>query len=417
MSGEEVPKWESKPITESVHGLEQSGYPWLVCEMGPVTKEMNVYLTAKHGSINSPQAFHSAVLQQGVWAFDLRMVLDQVRQSGLAEEFDISVQADDGAELYLGAVLTVRPEWDLQDFRAVWKKGDSVIRMTWRENGPVISGRWLVLLPLWRPWEYAIQMHQLSEEERSSFDWRLTDIRPGRYIIRTVHAPWGCEDWRKAQYLNQEIIDTYMGRLTATFESGNDSEKTIEAYFEHLLAHWYRPQQVKKAPTTPLSLTSEQLYHFLEFLEQADALSPLGIPRDNSGSLSIFYMNPQATTHAVASVQEFSNMWNKVLPSREIIFLNPEQQDKAFIREVAFQYTVLGTAEKDVKLRYKRKYLSAPLQEWHRYLHKKKPPPDEVIFLCEKFGLFSDEFSDEISSGDRREYDELKQIYRRTEAV
>ena len=241
----------------------------------------------------------------------------------------------------------------------------------------MISGRWLILLPLWRPWEHTIQTYQLSAEERNAFEWRLTDIRPGRYIVRTVHAPWGCAEWCKAHYLEQKIIDIHMGRLAYTFAGGNGSEKTIEAYFEHLMAHWYRPQEVKKAPPTPVSLTSEQISHFLEFLQRADALSHLIIPRDNSGALSIFFMNPRATTDAVAPVQEFPNIWNKVLPSRDIISLNPARKDQAFIRELVFQYTVLDKAVvvKSVKQKYKRKYLSAPLQEWHRDLHKKSPSP------------------------------------------
>ena len=61
-------------------------------------------------------------MQRDVWAFDLRLVLDQVRQSGMAEEFEISVQTDNGAELYRGVVLTVRPEWDFQGFVRIWKK-------------------------------------------------------------------------------------------------------------------------------------------------------------------------------------------------------------------------------------------------------------------------------------------------------
>ena len=34
MPGKEAPEWGNKPITLSVHDLEQSDYPWFVCEMG-----------------------------------------------------------------------------------------------------------------------------------------------------------------------------------------------------------------------------------------------------------------------------------------------------------------------------------------------------------------------------------------------
>ena len=415
MSSEEVFEWGIKPISLSVDQLEQADYPRLICEMGETANEVDVSLIGKHGAIQPPQGQRSVVSQKNnIWAFDLRMVRDQVRQSGLAEEFDIRVKGLDGVQLYNGTVFAVQPYWNLQEFQVKWKKQDEghVIRVTWREKGNTITGRWLILIPLWRPWEVVIQVHQLGEEEKMSFEWHPPDIRPGRYMVRAVHAPWDCEDWCKAQYVAQKIIDINMECLADTFEVNDDYETTIESYFERLLAHWYRPQQLENPPPIPLALTSGQIGQFLECLEKTSILTPLQIPRDGSGALSIFCLNPDATTNAVSSSRVFPDIWGRVLPSREIIFLRPGDKDKAFIYEVAFQYTVLGTAAKPVKLKHKRKYLASPLQEWHRLLHKNKPPPDDVIFLCEKFALFAGR-----GVHVKREYDELKHIYQRREAV
>jgi len=416
MSSEEAYEWTTKAITSTTQDLEQADYPRFVCDMGQLAKEIDVFLIGKHGSIHPPQGQRSAISQRNTWAFDLRMVLDQVRQSGHAEEFEILVQSANGVQLYRGKVMTVRPKWDLQEFRAEWKKQDEkhVIRVTWREKGNVITGRWLILIPLWRPWEGAIQVHQLVEEEKMFFEWRPPDIRSGRYMVRAIYAPWGCEDWCKAQYVAEKIIDINMECMARTFKITGDSDTIIDSYFECLLAHWYRPQQVEHPPPAPLALTSDQIVKLLEYFELTNILVPLQIPRDGSGALSVFCLNPGATSDAVSSVQDLPDIWKRVLPSREIMSLRPGEKDKAFIHEVAFQYTVLHTAAKSVKQKNKRKYLAPPLQEWHRLLHKNKPPPDDVIFLCEKFTLFAG-----ASSGPavKKEYEELKRIYQRREAV
>ena len=410
----EVPDWGDEPLNLSLRDLETAEYPRLICNIEPLTTEANLCLASNHGLINTikPQQ-NSAHIEQNFWSFDLRMVSDQIRRSGKAEEFEILVHSTDGNELYRGVILTVTPEWNLQNFRSDCKKDE--ITITWKESGPVIMGRYLIMLPLWRPWEDAIQADQLNVEERHIKHWHIPDIRPGRYIVRTVHAPWGHNNWRNAQYLNQEILDINMGLLSSVFECESEAEKTIKMYFEHLVAHWYRPEEVTVAPRTPVDLTPQQINDFLTYLEQTDSLIPLKIPRDNSGSLSIFCMNPQATTEAVGTKQDFSDIWKQVLPSQDVIFLNPGKHDRAFIHDVAFQYTMLESisAVKEVKSKNKWKHLSEPMQQWHRNLRKKKPPPDEVIFLCQKFDLFSKG----TSPADRQEYDELKRRYLNREAV
>jgi len=414
ISSEEASQWKTKPITLSVQDLERADYPRLACEIGQLAKKMNVSLIGKHGAINPPQGRCSNLSRQNTWAFDLRMVLDQVRQSGLAEEFDISVRTTDGIQLFCGSAMSARPKWDLKNFHAEWKKknGEHVIHVTWKEGGIAITGRWLALIPLWRPWEEAIQIHKLDESERSQFIWRLSDIRPGRYVVQAIHAPWGVEDWTKAKHVKQEVIDVCKIYWKQVFSKKQCTLNSVENYTESLMAHWYRHELVRYPPSSPLALTFEQISNFLGYLNKINEIVALRIPKNISGALNIFYQNPNATTKAVSSkVPNISNIWRKVLPSQEIIFLIPKQNDKDFIREVAFQYTILNTAAKAVKQEYKKKYLSPPLKEWHQFLCKNKPPAGDVIFLCEKFDLFAGK------ECQRLKYKELKRIYRCEEVV
>ncbi len=415
MSSEEVSEWNTKSISLSTQDLERADYPRLVCEVGQLAKEINVSLIGRHGSIHSPQGQRSTISQQNTWAFDLRMILDQVRQSGMAEKFNISVQDSNGVQLYCGAVMTIRPKWDLQDFRAAHKivKGNNIINIAWRECGNIVKGRWLVIIPLWRPWEWEnVSVYQLNDEERSCYEWRHSCIYPGRYVIRAVHAPWGCENWFKAKFIEQKVIDVSKSCWVQIFDKKQDTSNTVESYTESLMAHWYRPQLVRNPPPSPLALTSKQIVRFLDYLNKINKMVELRIPRDGSGALNIFCLNPSATTNAVASVQDFPLIWQKVLPSREIICLEPTYEDKAFIHEVAFQYDLLNTAANSIKQQYKKKYLSPPLKEWHQLLYKNKPPVDDVIFLCEKFDLFTAN-----SLAMKQVYKALKKEYQCKEAI
>lgn len=431
MSSKEASEWETEPITISVQDLEQASYPRFVCEMGQLANEIDVALIGKHGAIHPPQGYRSAVARQNAWEFDLRMALDQVRQSGLAEEFEISVRATDGGQLYRGAVMSVHAKWDLQDFRAKWMNQEQVIQVTWREGGNVVSGRWLVLIPLWRPWEGAIQVHKLDEPERVQFTWILSDIRPGRYAVRAVHAPWGCEKWLKAQHIAQQFIDVAKSSWKGIFDN-QEAPESVEEYAESLLAHWYRPELVQQPPRAPTGLSKGSIQRFLNCMKQTDHLEAVRIPRDGSGSLNIFLQNPKATTDALENKQNWPRIWERVLPSKNIIGLTElSHEEKIFIRELVehwidgfdgmhFQQAAKDTI-RQVAHHMQEQHLSEPIRKWLLNVkilrrdpnRRLLPNPDDVIFICEYFSLVE-------HAGDSfliRQYERLKAAYQCREAV
>ncbi len=409
----EAIEWTNKPIEINVQDLQEWDYPRLIFELANVEDKVNISLLDKHGAISPPQGHRSDVSTHNKWAFDLRKVREQVIQSGRAEEFDVLIQESNGQLLYRGTVLSVRPQWDISNFQAKWKKEDEfqVIHVSWTERGSIVADRYLVLIPLWRLWEEAFEVHQLSDHERFSFTWRLRKLQPGRYVVRTVHAPWGCEDWLNAQYINQRQVDVYKERWEETFCQCKDEAVRVEDYLESILAHWYRPKLVKP-PLVPRGMTTNQIRKFLDGLERVNRVEEIKIPRDGSGALNLFCCNPLATTEAVSDVQHFPNIWLKVLPSLDILTLKPSEQDKGFIDEVAFQYTVLSTAARSVKQQFKQKSLSPPMQLWRKNLAKTHPPAAEVIFLCEKFKLFANKYP-----AMREEYNKIKRQYQNREAV
>jgi len=416
MSGEEVSEWDTKTVSLSVEQLEQADYPRLICGMGQLTSEIDVSLMGKHGFIPPPQGQRSVASQKNnIWAFDLRMVRDQVRQSGKAEEFGIWVKGSDGVQLYNGTVFSVRPCWDLHGFRAskMKKNEEKVLRIEWREKGNAVAGRWLVFFPLWHPYENTIQSYHLSEEERMFFDFNLSDLRPGRYVVKAVHAPWGCENWFEAKYIDQQIIDVCMDCWQKTFNNQRHFE-SIEIYAENLLAHWYRPELVKLPPPTPVKISSEQIKQFLEILYRVDGIDHVHIPTDGSGSLNIFCYNALATSQALDSITEIQNIWRRVLPPLDIVGMQINKYDREFVFKIAFQYDRLhdSRAVRPIRQKCRLRRLSLPLQYWHKNLVATKPSADAVIFLCEKFEIFSNK-----SIPVKREYEELKRVYQRREAV
>ncbi|HDZ62894.1 MAG TPA: hypothetical protein ENH40_07115, partial [Nitrospirae bacterium] len=376
----EAGKWTNKPIEVNVQDLQEWDYPRLIFELANVEDQVNISLLGNHGSISSPQGHRSEVSAQNIWAFDLRKVREQVIQSGRGEEFDVLVQKSNGQLPYRGKVLSVRPQWDISNFQAKWKKDDEFqeIHVSWTETGPIVADRYLVLIPLWRPWKGGIEIHQLSDNERSSFVWRLRTLRPGRYVIRAIHAPWGCADWLNAQHIIQRHVDVYKQSWEVTFCQGIDEAVSLEEYLESLLAHWYRPTLVK-APLVPKDLAASQIRKFLEGLERVNRVEEIRIPRNGSGALNLFCYNPVATMEAVSTVQYFPDIWQKVLPSLDILTFIPSAQDEAFIEEVVFQYTApsLSSVARFIKHKFKQRSLSHPMQLWRKNLANTLPPAAE----------------------------------------
>lgn len=407
--------WTREPMSLLLDDLCQINYPKLECAFGKLAQDVEVTLVAKHLTSQLEAKQQRAGVPTS-WFFDLRMVRDILEQSGKSEEFDLLIRIKNGSELFRGKVLSVRPQWDLRNFSAKWKKieGKHVIDVSWQGNGKSITGRWLAIIPLWEPGKGAVLLHEM-ENNCYGYKWELplSSLMSGRYMVKAVHAPWGCDDWIEAQAAIEQVVDVYPESWSEILGQQHDAV-TVDYYLRSLLAHWYRPQLVKLPPMVPFGLVANEITRFLEGLRLADKLEPIKIPEDGSGSLNIFCANAMATTEAYRAMcdKKIVGIWERVLPSTEIITLELNEQDKEFVREVAFQYTNLNTAAKRIKQQHGQRVLSGALAKWHKNLGKEIPPADEVIFLCEKFSIFEGQGTARV-----REYEQLKLKYQSREAV
>ena len=412
----ETTEWTAEPLTVWLKDLYQADYPLLECTFGSLGEDTEVFLIGKH-SASKLQAKQQKSGGNYSWYFDLRAVRDELEATGKSEEYDLLIRSRNGTEHFRGKVLSARPQWYVQEFSAKWKKKEDqhIVDVSWRENGKPLTCRWLVVIPLWRPWEGAVLRHQFGDNERSGHKWDvpLSDLRPGRYIVKAVHAPWGCDDWIEAQAAMERIIDIYPESWPETF-GNHHVTGTVDSYLQSLLAHWYRPQLVQQPQLPPSGLSADEIRRFLDCLRLANRLVRINIPQDGSGSLNIFCENTMATTESYVSLSEqaLDDIWQQVLPSPEIITLELNENDKHFVREVAFQYTNLKTAARHIKLAHRQRVLSGLLGKWYRNLSKENPPVDEVIFLCEKYRIFEGQ-----SPVRKREYEKLKSEYQSREAV
>jgi hypothetical protein len=412
----QMSEWFNEPLSVWLDDLYQSKYPLLECTFGSMEQDAEVLLVGRH-SLGRLEAKRQRSGKQSSWYFDLRAVRDELEAAGKSEESDLLIRSRDGAVHYRGKALTVRPHWHLQNFRATWKKeGDQhVIHVSWHESGKSVTGRWLVVIPVWRSWEGAVLQHHFEDSERSGYNWQLplSGLHPGRYMVKAVHAPWGCDDWIGAQAVYEQVIDVYPESWPETFGQQHTA-LTVEFYLQSLLAHWYRPQLVPQPPSSPTELAADEIKQFLDGLRLADMLERIDVPRDGSGSLNIFCANAMATSEAFASLsdQALADICDHVLPNQEVITLELNENDRRFVSEVAFQYTALKTAAKRIRQAHGQRVLSGVLANWHKNLNKERPPVDEVIFLCEKFRIFEDQ-----SVVRKREYEQLKFEHQSREAV
>jgi hypothetical protein len=413
---EKLADWSTDPISVYLSDLAESDYPLLECTFGSTVPDPRISLLGRRAA-SRLEGKQQRRGDQSSWYFDLRAVRDVLEASGQSEEFDLIIESRTGYEHYRGKILSVRPHWDLRHPDAHWKKqGDQhVIHVAWNESGKPIVGRWLIVIPLWRPWEGAILQHDFNERERNGHTWRLplSDLMPGRYVVKAVHAPWNCDDWIAAQAVWQKTIDVYKESWPQTFVH-QQTAPSVDLYLQSLLAHWYHHQLVAQQPLSPSGLTCDELSRVLDGLKLTDTLEPINLPKNSGRSLDIFTLNPVATTevYRLLSGQRLPDIWRKVLPPPEVITLELNENDQMFVGELAFQYTVLGTAARHIRFQFGQRALSGVLAKWHRNLVKEKPPVDEVIFLCEKFHIFDKETRER-----KREYEQLKTKYQSREAV
>lgn len=421
----QMTEWFCEPISTWVNDLFQSNYPLLECTLLADNQascfsemDVNVFLVGQHSPIKL-EAKRKRTGVQNSWYFDLRCVRDEIEAGGKSDNFNLLIQSREGAIHFSGQVLSVKSRWNLQNFHAEWKKekDQHIIDVSWHESGKTVTDRWLVVISIWRPWENAILQYHFSDNERSGHTWQLpiSDVYPGRYIVKAVHAPWGCDDWIGAKAVSEQAIDVYKEKWPETFNQCH-ADSTVDFYLQALLAHWYRPQLVQPPLPTPSGLTVDGIKRFLDGLRIASVLEHEHIPRNGSGLHNIFITNPTATTEAYLSSPEQSlvGICSRVFPNPEVITLELEEYDKYFIRDVAYHYTDknrLGAA-KDIKLHSKKRALSGVLATWHKNLNEKFPPLYDVIFLCEKFQIFAEQ-----SPAKKYVYEELKSKYQRGETI
>jgi hypothetical protein len=413
---ESLEDWSIHPISVYLSDLVESYYPLLECTFGSTVPDPRASLLGPDSALRL-EAKQQRSGDRTSWYFDLRPIRDVLEASGKSEEFNLVIESKNRFEHYRGKVLSVRPRWDLRVPNAHWKKENdqSVINVTWNESGSPITGRWLVGIPLWRPWEGAILQRQFTDRERNGHRWQLSlsELLPGRYIVKAVHAPWGCDDWVTAQAVWEKCVDVYKESWPKTFVH-QQTAPSLDLYLQSLLAHWYHHQLVPEQPRPLSGLTPPEIGFLLDGLKLTDTLEAIKFPKNGGRSLDIFAINPGATTEAYRRVsgQRLPDIWRRVLPSPEIITLELNEHDKQFVGELAFQYTNLRTAAKSIKFKHKQGPLSDVLATWHSGLSKDDPPIDEVIFLCEKFGIFDNE-----PRIKQNVYKQLKTIYCNPEAL
>ena len=411
--------WSDNPLSVWLNELSQTDYPLFECAFGSLGESADVFLAGKH-SASRLFAKQQRTGEKSSWYFDLRVIRDELDATGNSEELDLLIRSRNGAEHFRGKVLSVKPLWHLQEFSAKWKKKENrhIIDVSWRESGRPVIGRWLVVIPLWRSWEGAVLQHHFNDNERNGRTWDmpLSDLKPGRYMVKAVHAPWGCDNWIEAQAASEQLIDVYPESWPEIFGRYQETG-TVDSYLQSLLAHWYRPQLVQYTQLPPSGLPCDEIKRFLDCLRLVDKLERVKIPQDGSGSLNIFCANAMATTEAYLAMRnenlELVDIWSRILPSTGVITLELNEKDKGFVREVAFQFSILSSGAVPPNLKkYKRENLSGILGMWRKSIRKLRPPVDEVIFLCEKFHLSGGQ-----GPAWKREYEKLKSEYQSREAI
>jgi len=197
-------------------------------------------------------------------------------------------------------------------------------------------------------------------------------------------------------------VDVYPELWVDTFaiREGNYS---VANYVEAFLARWHRPQLVPKLEVVPDELSAEVIKQITSCLVLDQGKISPSSPKHELRQL--FLRNPHALSVAVHAIPDIPTSWFEILPNREIIELELNDDDKAFVREIAFQYSELRTAARHVRRKFSRRGLSEPIDEWCSNLPGDLPRRDEIVFLCEKYQLFHDRRK---RSAKAREYENLK---------
>ena len=383
--------------------MKNNAFPLFECEFGRLEDGVTAALVSSGVTPHRLEGRQRQTVPRNSWYFDLRAVRERLELIGKPERYELLVSGGEN-ERNVGIVLYARPDWDISGLQVQWSEytNEQVISVNWEERGNVVSGRWFALLSDWRPNEEAPRSCELLLEQRSTIEWRfgVNELRPGKYSVRAFHAPWGSESWRRATPVASVTVDIYPELWAKTFAIQPD-QMECDLYIEALFAHWYRPTVVPSPLFAASNLSPDQIQQLLLYLFQNTRGSIQSRPANSLTRMMIH--NARATSTAIMNMPTVSPPWIAIFPARDIVSLELNDSDKAFLRELAFQYTALRTAAPKVKRRFKYRKLSDPMREWHSKLGREVPRPIDVVFLCEKFELFSEQRRYKA-----REYEELR---------
>lgn len=404
--------WTTKPQMVSVSDLVQSSWPALLVRLPGAGVDADVVLAA--ASTHTITARPSGGGQEDLWRADLRHARDESLKSGAPSRYELTVRS--AGLTYRGPILEVRPQWDIDGLRANWRRWESthVVTISWEERGPAVLGRWIEMLPVWRPWDSCTLRRELRPDEARELRLHFseTELRPGRYAVRAIHAPWGLAHLPAGSKEEECFVDVYPEVWPQVFSFGQ-GPPTMRGYFEALLAHWHNPERVRRPPAPPDDLTPADILWFLDHFKGCNDIERIKIPHDGSGALTVFLVNSEATVAALTGLEELPPEWERILPSADVLSLVPTSADKEFLVSLVLN-ELAGFVVQD----HRRRALSPPLQAWHRSLlarnatERDRPRPDDVIFLCERFGIIEDRCADT-----REAYMNLKATYMGREAT
>jgi len=389
----------NKQLATSTTELLEVDYPLLEVSSGQAACDFEILLHPRHTTSRTIAPKRKRTFPSNAWYFDLRAVRDDLLSLGAPDEYELVVTGKLIDEHRL-PMLAVRPPWTVNALKVEGRieANDYLIKVTWRESGDVVPGRWIVLISAWHVPRTCLVAEELTNDARGVLELRVRsdEIRPGRYFVRAVHAPWGSDNWAGASASAQTHIDLCTHRWSDFFSATKPNQ--IEEAREALLAYWCRPDLVRSSPVGGSSLTAAEVSRLIEGLVLE--AQPTGNRMLNAELRRLVLLRPLALIAVLAKHRKAAELWARVLPPLSIIALDATKTDKAFLCDVAFQYNVLRTAGRIIKRKYAKKRLSDPLRIWCDHITKVKPPAYDVVWLCERFAIF-----DQQRGGARREYE------------
>ncbi len=404
-------QWSSECRSASISQLRDDLFPHLIVRLPQVKqtegREISLFNEARNEWLKS-RPF--TVRRDRIWRFDLRQARSWCEASGVVETLDIVVRVGSRV-LYQGAALEIRPEWDLdaETLQVSYSETESVCVTTWgwSESGPCSKGRWLTLEPCWRPWEGAALTRQLNPEERGRPPLQLPipRLRPGRYLAKAIHAPWGLVDGARADPAVVASVEVRKQEWPEVFSDKNEIAN-VEQYLEALAAHWTKPELVRFGPPAPGDLGVEELRKFLDYLLDVDRICPGTVPPDWNESLGIFWKNPHSTVDAIRALEGDNDVWKKVLPDESILSIKGlEESERSFLREVILNYRdFAGRCSSRGPQSYEL------IRTWRRdFRHNRVPALGNLLFLSERFHVVNHQSAAET----RYEYELLKKGHER----